>query len=85
MTDFRGIRRLLTLAPWRSRGRIQRDVVDELRAHIEMRAGTLARQGMTAADALARAEREFGDIDDAVRYCADVDTHAERTRRVREG
>jgi putative ABC transport system permease protein len=80
MTDFRKLRRYLAL-PSRGTARIRRDVDDELQFHIDMRAEALERQGLSADEARARALRQFGDLDDATRYCTDLDTTAERGRR----
>jgi len=82
MSDFGRLRRYLTL-PHRA-ARIERDVTDELRAHIAFRAEQLERQGATADEARSRALREFGDLDDAIRYCAAVDRQAERRNRASE-
>jgi predicted permease len=80
MPDFGKIRRYLRL-PSRSTARIRRDVDDELRLHLEMRVAELEQQGVSPAEARAQAMRKFGDLDDAARYCADVDRDLERHRR----
>ena len=80
MPGFGKIRRYLRL-PSRSTARIRRDVDDELRLHIEMRTAELERHGMSPAEARSQAMRKFGDLDDAARYCADVDQDLERHQR----
>lgn len=80
MSDFRKLRRYLSF-PTRNAARIQRDVNDELRFHVDMRIEELVQRGMPRSDARAQAMRQFGDIDDATRYCVDVDRGSERDRR----
>ena len=80
MSAFGKLRRYLTL-PSRSASRIARDVHDELQLHLDLRTEELVRLGVPAAEARARAARQFGDVDDAARYCVAVDRHAERRRR----
>ena len=80
MREFGKLRRYLSL-PKRA-GKIEREVEDELRAHLELRAEALVARGHSAKEAHEMALREFGDLDDARRYCADVDRQAERRRGV---
>ena len=80
MAGFEKLRRYLRL-PSRSDRRIARDVADELQLQIDMRAEALEREGWTPTAARAEAERRFGDLNDAARYCAAVDRDAERRRR----
>ena len=47
------------LAEWRARD-LDRDLRDEMRAHMEMRAAEFEQQGMSARDALAAAHKQFG-------------------------
>lgn len=47
------------LAEWRARD-LDRDLRDEMRFHMEMRAAEFEREGMSAPDALAAAHRQFG-------------------------
>lgn len=54
-------RRLFRLLPW-TRGEIGREVDEEIRAHLEMRAADLERGGLSPAAARAEAERRFGDV-----------------------
>jgi predicted permease len=56
-----GIRRLLRLPS--TNVRRAREIDDEIRAHLEMRAAELRAAGMSAADADAEARRRFGDVD----------------------
>jgi putative ABC transport system permease protein len=58
VTDTSGWRRLLRVP----RGDVRAGVDDELEAHIDMLAADLVAQGVSAADARARAEREFGAV-----------------------
>jgi hypothetical protein len=44
------------------RRRIDRDVDDEIRAHLEEKAAALESEGMSWADALLAARREFGNV-----------------------
>src|SRR5687767_5779697 len=81
MPDFEKFRRRYLTLPSRSAARVRRDVEDELRTHIDMRAADLEREGMSPSEARAQAIRKFGDLDDATRYCADVDRDLERRRR----
>src|SRR5215218_327370 len=81
MPDFGKFRRRYLTLPSRSAARIRRDVEDELRTHIDMRAAELEQQGISPADARAQAMRKFGDLADATRYCTDVDRDFERHRR----
>ena len=80
MTEFGRLRRYLTLP--RKAARIERDVTEELQAHIALRTEQLERRGHSSIEARAQALREFGDLDDAVRYCSAVDRQAERQHRV---
>jgi putative ABC transport system permease protein len=80
MPSFEELRRYLRL-PTRSNRRIAQDVDDELQLQVDMRAEALEREGWTPDAARAEARRRFGDLDDAARYCADVDRDAERRRR----
>ena len=82
MSDFGNLRRYPDL-PSRDQAHIRREVNEELQLHIQMRTEALVREGVSAADARARALSEFGDIDDASQYCEKVDTHTERRRRVK--
>lgn len=80
MSEFGRLRRFLRL-PARSAARIKRDIDDELRLHLDLRAEELQRAGMSPAEARVQAARRFGDLADAVRYCAAVDEDSERRRR----
>ncbi len=55
----RGVRRLLRLPP--TRERLARDIDDEVRLHLELRADELRAQGLTDDEANAEALRRFGD------------------------
>ena len=80
MAGFDKLRRYLRL-PTRSNRRITRDVEDELKLQIDLRAEALEREGWSPEAARAEAKRRFGDLEDATRYCAAVDQDAERRRR----
>ena len=47
------------LAEWRARD-LDRDLRDEMRSHMEMRAAEFEQQGMSPRDALAAAHKQFG-------------------------
>jgi putative ABC transport system permease protein len=72
-----GARRYLRL-PWHSRDRVRADVDEELAFHLEMRERELVSRGLSAEEARREALRQFGDLDDARRFCA-----AEDARRLR--
>ncbi|MGD2068551.1 MAG: ABC transporter permease [Gemmatimonadota bacterium] len=48
--------------------RARRDARREIEAHLRMRTEDLEREGLSRAEARARAELEFGDVEDAVAY-----------------
>jgi predicted permease len=54
------------------RGRMEREMESELRAHVEMRAEDLLRGGMGREEALRRAKLEFGGIEQAKEEIRDV-------------
>ena len=82
MSEFGKLRRYLMLP--RRPARIERDVSDELRSHLTLRAEELERRGASFDEARAQALREFGDLDDTARYCAAVERQTERRRRARD-
>ncbi len=53
--------RLIVRLPW-SRARVEQDLNDEWRFHLEARAADLRALGMSEADAIAEAQRQFGDL-----------------------
>src|SRR5215475_12902528 len=55
-----GVRRLPQM-PWR-RERVEQSLDDEWRFHLEERAADLRALGMNEADAMAEAQRQFGDV-----------------------
>ncbi len=71
----RPIARFLRLP--RSAERIRADVRDELLFDIEMRARDYMAQGLSGADARARAVQEFGDFDATRQYCEATDMEIE--------
>ncbi|HEX6630382.1 MAG TPA: ABC transporter permease, partial [Gemmatimonadaceae bacterium] len=56
----------------------------ELQFHLDQRAAEYEAAGMSPAEARAAARRKFGDLDDARRYCRDLDRAGTRTRRRRD-
>jgi putative ABC transport system permease protein len=54
------------------RGRVEREMESELRAHVEMRAEDLLRGGMGREEAMRRAKMEFGGIEQAKEEIRDV-------------
>lgn len=75
-------RRLFRL-PWRSAARIRDEVAQEIAFHLEMRTEELMAGGMDPRAARERAEREFGDLEDAARTLQGADERIERGRRRR--
>ncbi|HEU4455237.1 MAG TPA: ABC transporter permease, partial [Longimicrobium sp.] len=67
--------------PWRTLEEIGAEVDEEMRFHLQMRAEELARGGMPADEALARARREFGDVEAARSSLARTDERREDARR----
>ncbi|HEX8696358.1 MAG TPA: ABC transporter permease [Longimicrobium sp.] len=80
MPRIPGVRRVFRL-PWRTRADIGAEVDEELQFHLDMRADELARGGMEREAALAQARREFGDLEEARRFCRDMDARLERRSR----
>jgi putative ABC transport system permease protein len=66
-----GIKRVLRL-PF-SRRRLERDVADEIRFHLDARTEELIAQGVPAVEARRRAEAEYGDVVQSERELAAVD------------
>src|SRR5215211_6015544 len=75
MSERRNYRRLFRL-PLLSVA--DKEVDDEFRFHLEMRAAELMRAGRSPEAARDEASRQFGDINDARRFC-----HAEDRKRMR--
>ena len=71
-----GVRRLFRL-PW-SRAGMRRDLDDEVRFHLDMRAAELRAQGMAPDEADAEALRRFGDVDDLRQDSARTGEHRAR-------
>ncbi|MCC6929018.1 MAG: ABC transporter permease [Gemmatimonadaceae bacterium] len=63
--------------PSRSRGRIERDVADELDFHLRERAEALVASGFAPDEALRQAEQEFGDIRGTRRFLTRFDNQTE--------
>ncbi len=79
----RGVQRLFRF-PFRTLAHIRRDVDDEVRFHLEMRAEELAAGGMSLEDARAEALRRFGDVDELKAFCRSLERLAVVRSRVRE-
>jgi predicted permease len=77
-----GVRRILRL-PW-SRARLEQDLDDELRFHLDARAADIRALGMSDADAMAEAERQFGDLATLRHDVGRAETHRARRRRAIE-
>ena len=77
-----GIRRLFSFPA--SGRRVERDVDDEIRFHIDSRVAELIAAGTPAATARDIAAREFGDVTEARAEIARVD-HRRLTRERRQG
>src|SRR5579884_2413863 len=59
--------------------RLHRDLDDEIRFHVDMRARQLIERGTDPETAYAEALRRFGDVDDLRGYCQNIeDTHMAR-------
>lgn len=73
------MRRLIRYS--RGKGRdVHADVDEELRFHLDARTDELVSEGLSLAEAREQAEREFGDIEDAREYMADLDRATIRAR-----
>jgi predicted permease len=75
----RGIRHLFRFSS-RTRADVRTDIQDEFRFHLDMRVADLIREGMSDADAQAKAAREFGDARAGARVCAEQGVSIERQR-----
>jgi putative ABC transport system permease protein len=75
------MRKRLFRFPWRSGADIERELDDEIRFHLELRAAELQRRGMNEEDARREAERQFGDVEDARDYCRALAADQERALR----
>ncbi|HEX7122746.1 MAG TPA: ABC transporter permease, partial [Gemmatimonadaceae bacterium] len=87
MSDFdgprRGFRRLLRLPGHRAQ-QIAREVDDELRFHLDMRAAELEAAGLSPDAARREAERRFGNLSDTQEYCRMMDRESARRERRRD-
>ena len=72
-------RRRFFQLPWRSAERIRAEIDEELEFELDMRTAELVRSGLPGDEARARARREFGDIEQTRRYCAESDIAAQRS------
>src|SRR5690348_307228 len=72
-----GVRRASRLPV--SSGQIARDLEDEVAFHIAMRIQALERTGLSHEDAIAEAQRKFGDVQDLRDYCVAIEVpHMQR-------
>jgi predicted permease len=78
-----GVRRLFRF-PFRTFAHVQRDVDDEVRLHLEMRAEELIAAGLSPEEARAEALRRFGDVDDLKAFCRTLERPAVVRSHVRE-
>jgi putative ABC transport system permease protein len=72
MRRIPGIRRAFRL-PWSSTSRVQREVDDELRFHLDMKTRELIDAGIPHDEAVRRARAQFGDVEFTRRYMNDAD------------
>src|SRR6185503_17696380 len=54
------------------------EIDEEIGVHLEMRIAELRAQGLSADDARCEARRQFGDMDEARRYCLEQDKKKDR-------
>jgi predicted permease len=80
MPRLPGLRRYIRL-PHSSPKRIDRELDDELRFHLEMRSKELQQEGLSPANADREARRRFGNVADAREYCRAQDLEREGHRR----
>jgi predicted permease len=62
----------MKLPPWFRRARWERDLAEEMNAHLEERTAELVRQSLAPAEASARARREFGNLASLAEQSRDV-------------
>ncbi|HXT68734.1 MAG TPA: ABC transporter permease [Vicinamibacterales bacterium] len=62
----------------RPKGAIRAEIDEEIGVHLEMRIAELRAQGLSADDARCEARRQFGDMDEARRYCLEQDKKKDR-------
>ena len=77
MRRIPGLRRAFRL-PWSSTARLQREVDDELRVHLDMKTKELVDAGLHPAEALRQARAQFGDLEYTRRYMRATDRGARR-------
>src|ERR687889_1689584 len=77
------VRRLFRL-PRRGAADLAREVDDEVRFHLEMRAAELTAAGMDPASARAEAVRRFGDLAELKEFYQRTETPRLRRQRARE-
>ena len=74
-----GVRRAFRLPA--SSGQIARDLEDEVAFHVAMRVQSLERAGLSHDDAIAQAQRKFGDVQDLHDYCVALEVpHMQRAQ-----
>ena len=72
MRRIPGLRRAFRL-PWSSTARLQREVDDELRFHLDMKTKELVDSGLPPTEAVRQARAQFGDIEYTRRYMRAAD------------
>ena len=80
MSRIKGLRRAFRL-PWSTRSRVTREVDDELRFHLDMKAQELVAAGVPPDEALRLARTQFGDIDFTRSYMRRSDSHLMKKER----
>jgi len=77
-----GVRRAFRLPA--SSGQIARDLEEEVEFHVAMRVKALERAGLTHDDAIAEAQRKFGDVQDLRDYCVAIEVPHMQRAHLRE-
>ncbi|HEV2179334.1 MAG TPA: ABC transporter permease [Gemmatimonadaceae bacterium] len=77
-----GVRRAFRLPA--SSGQIARDLEEEVEFHVAMRVHALERAGLTHDDAVAEAQRKFGDVQDLRDYCVAIEVPHMQRAHLRE-
>src|SRR3990170_4374189 len=77
-----GVRRALRLPS--SAERLERDLDDEVRFHLEQRVADLMARGLSDHEAQEEARRRFGDAEDLKEYCQSIEVPQMRRMRLHE-
>ena len=67
-----------------TRHRLERELDDEVRFHVDMRTRALEAKGLSHEEADAEARRKFGDVDDLRRYCVSIEVSHMKRAELRE-